>query len=365
MREPVRKSLRNRPLISAVRWGLLTAFIAFTGVVYILLFEPRGTIYVGALYALACSLPLIAFESGLLMPRLLERLRRLATPAYFLSSLVLYFLLTGGGFALSGTFMKMVGLLEAGWKDVLLIRPNAFAYTLVLFFFGITILRIRQLLGRQVFLSLLTGRYRNPIQEERVFLFLDVVGSSAYARKFGDLQAQAFLGEVFAALAHHVRRHQGEIDDYVGDCAIVTWPMKDGIEAARCVRCLYDMLEELDRDRDWWLAQFGLVPQLSAALHGGLVVTAEIGVFHHKITYFGDVVNTTSRIESLCKSLKQPHLISQDLLQRLTLPPDIIAEPQGEHLVKGRDEPVGVLAMRRLASAGASAGASADRPRAP
>jgi adenylate cyclase len=355
MREPVKTSVRGRPLFRVLRWTLLIAIIACTGVIYILLFEARGPLYIGSIYALACSLPLIAFESGLLMPRLLERVRRLATPAYILSSLGLFFILSGSGFALTGALMKTLGLLDAGWKDVLLIRPPAFLYTLVMFFFGITVLRIRQLLGRRVFLSLLTGRYRHPVEEERVFLFLDVVGSSAYARQFGDLKAQAFLGAVFAALAQHVRHHQGEIDDYVGDCAIVTWAMKEGVEDARCVRCLYDMLDEIDRDRDWWVEKYGLVPQLSAALHGGSVVTAEIGVFHHKITYFGDVVNTTSRIESLCKTLKQPHLVSSDLLQRLVLPPDVVAEPQGEHMVKGRDEPVGVFALRRVATAGTGA----------
>jgi adenylate cyclase len=356
MRDTPRQNLRaSRPLFSILRWMMLVTLIAFTGVLYMLLFEARGALYIGSIYALACSLPLIAFESGLLVPRLLERVRRLSTPAYILSSLGVYFILSGSGFALTGALMKTLGLLDASWRDVLLIRLNAFVYTLVMFVFGITVIRIRQLLGRRVFSSLLTGRYRHPIEEERVFLFLDVVGSSAYARQFGDLKAQAFLGAVFAALAQHVRRHNGEIDDYVGDCAIVTWAMKEGIEEARCVRCLYDMLDEIDRDCDWWLAQFGLVPQLSAALHGGSIVTAEIGVFHHKITYFGDVVNTTSRIEGLCKALKQPHLVSSDLLQRLVLPPDVVAEPQGEHIVKGRKEPVGVFALRRATAGGRGA----------
>ncbi|WP_377295572.1 adenylate/guanylate cyclase domain-containing protein [Rhizobium sp. SGZ-381] len=348
MREPHRKTLRGGPLLAGLRWLLLALLIAFTGVLYMLLFEINGPLLIGAVYALACSMPLIAFESGRLMPRLQVRLRRLATPAYFLSTLALYLLLSGLGFALAGVVLKTTGIFEAGWKQVLVIRPPAFLYTLVMFFFGITVLRVLQLLGRRVFLSLLTGRYRHPVEEERVFLFLDIVGSSAYARQYGDLKAQAFIGAVFAALAYHVRRHRGEIDDYVGDCAIITWPMKEGVEEARCVRCIYDMLNEVDHERDWWMAHFGLVPQLSAALHGGSIVTAEIGVFHHKITYFGDVVNTTSRIEGLCKTLKKPHLISADLLARLTLPPDIVAEPQGEHMVKGRDEPVCVLALRRL-----------------
>ncbi|WP_137132924.1 adenylate/guanylate cyclase domain-containing protein [Rhizobium sp. FY34] len=342
-----RIALRGRSVTSNLRWLLLFGFIALTGVIYMMVFDVEGAFFIGAIYALACSLPLIAYETGNLSKTLVERVRRLSTPRYFLSSLAIYFVLSGIGFAAAGTLMKITGLAEASWWNLLILRPKPFLYTLAFFLSGITILRVRQLLGRQVFMSLLTGRYRHPIEEERVFMFIDVVGSTAFARQHGDLRAQEYLSEVFASFAPHVRRHGGEIDDYVGDCAIVTWPMKEGVEPARCVNCLFDILDDIEKDATWWIKSFGCVPKLSAALHGGSIVTAEIGVFHHKISYFGDVVNTTARIEGLCKSLKQPLLISQDLLARLSLPPDVEAIPAGAHLVKGRDEPIGVLSLRR------------------
>src|SRR5260370_41124636 len=86
-------------------------------------------------------------------------------------------------------------------------------------------LRLKDLIGAEVLLSLLTGRYHNPIAEERVFLFIDVAGSTQFAERFGDLRAQEYLGRFFATLAEPVRRHRGSIDDYVGDLAIVTWPL--------------------------------------------------------------------------------------------------------------------------------------------
>ncbi|TRL38554.1 adenylate/guanylate cyclase domain-containing protein [Rhizobium straminoryzae] len=342
-----RTVINARAVFSGLRLIMLLSFIALTGMLFMLLFSVDGALYIGSLYALACSVPLIAFEGGLLLPALLQRIRCFSTPAYFLSSLGIYFVLSGVGFALAGIIMKTTGMIDAHWKQVLLIRPPAFLYTLAFFLSGITILRVRQLLGRRVFLSLLTGRYRTPVQEERIFLFIDLVGSTAYARGFGDLRAQEFLGELFADFAGHVRKHQGEIDDYVGDCAIVTWPMQEGLKEARCVQCLHDILDDITVRAAWWETHFGRVPQLSAALHGGSVVTAEIGVFHHKITYFGDVVNTTARIEALCRTLQRPVLISSDLMQRLTLPQGTLAEPMGAHLVKGRDEPLNVYALSR------------------
>jgi adenylate cyclase len=93
------------------------------------------------------------------------------------------------------------------------------------------------------------------------------------------------------------------------------------------------------------------VPEFRAALHGGPVVTAEIGVDRHKISYFGDCVNATARIETLCRSLNAPILISSALLDQLPgLPPGIRARPLGEHVVKGRDQRLTVLALERAAS---------------
>ena len=61
----------------------------------------------------------------------------------------------------------------------------------------------------------------------------------------------------------------------------------------------------------------GTVPRLRAALHGGSIVTAEVGVDRHKIAYFGDAVNVTARIESLCRPLGTEILVSDDLLARI------------------------------------------------
>ncbi|WP_275428334.1 adenylate/guanylate cyclase domain-containing protein, partial [Proteus vulgaris] len=78
--------------------------------------------------------------------------------------------------------------------------------------------------------------------------------------------------------------------------------------------CVFDVLDRIEAEAEAWKARFGTVPRLRAALNGGSVVTAEVGVDRHKIAYFGDAVNATSRIEALCRPLGASVLISQDLL---------------------------------------------------
>ncbi|WP_313615363.1 adenylate/guanylate cyclase domain-containing protein, partial [Agrobacterium sp.] len=106
-----------------------------------------------------------------------------------------------------------------------------------------------------------------------------------------------------------------------------------------------DILTEIEKRQDFWMKTFGTMPKLRFALHGGPVITAEIGVDHHKITYFGDTVNTTARLESLSKMLGHPILISSDLIHRLLLPKGVKSEYLGEHAVKGRGQTLGVCAL--------------------
>ena len=103
-------------------------------------------------------------------------------------------------------------------------------------------------------------------------------------------------------MAEPVRRYGGAINDYIGDMAMLTWPLAAGAQEARCVACVFAFLDAVTRDAETWRRDFGEVPCFRAAFHGGEVVTAEIGVDRHKISYFGDVVNTTGRIEALCRS---------------------------------------------------------------
>ena len=67
-------------------------------------------------------------------------------------------------------------------------------------------MRVRDLIGSEVFLSLLIGRYHRPVREERVFLFVDLVGSTRFAELHGNMRAQDFLSAFFAALAEPVGR---------------------------------------------------------------------------------------------------------------------------------------------------------------
>ncbi len=344
---------------SARDWVLIVVLTMVSGVIYGALFG-EGRIFVGAVFALGIGTPILAFERQLLFRRLNRWMQRLPTPAFLLTSLAAYFTMMNLGFAVAGLSLHLAGFLQGTMRDAGVARREVLLYSLAVFTVSTFLIRVRLLLGREVFLSMLVSRYRHPRQEERVFLFVDLVGSTAFAERFGDLRAQELLGALFAAMAEPVRRNRGAIDDYIGDAAIITWPIGVGIGDARCVRCIFDILAALEADADRWLAEFGQVPRLRAALHGGPVVTAEIGVDHHKIAFFGDTVNTTARLETLCRALERNVLISTDLVRRIELPEGIVAEDRGAHALRGRGQVLGVTAL--AVGDAALAGVAEDRP---
>ncbi|MBL7405724.1 adenylate/guanylate cyclase domain-containing protein, partial [Escherichia coli] len=94
------------------------------------------------------------------------------------------------------------------------ITPRFLAYSLAVSALLVFVMRMRDLIGGEVFVNFMIGRYHKPVQEERIFLFLDVVGSTAFAETHGDLRAQDYLSAVFATLAEPVRRNGGSVDDY-------------------------------------------------------------------------------------------------------------------------------------------------------
>ena len=306
----------------------------------------HGRPLIGAVYGFCCGGAVMLFEQGVVLPALRDRLRLLPWLASVMAAEIAYVAMTLIGGAVAGGLLVMSGMLQMPLSRAVLLDPGTTLYALIASGLVITLIRMRDLVGAETFRNILLGRYHRPVEEERIFAFVDLIGSTAYAQAHGDLAAQRYLGAIFAALAEPVRRHGGAIDDYVGDMALITWPLASGARGARCIACLFAFFETVERSAEAWRRDFGEVPHFRAALHGGKVVTAEIGVDRHKISYFGDVVNTTGRIEALCRTLQTPVLISADLLERIpALPIGICTRPLGSHAVKGRGQLLSVFGL--------------------
>jgi len=68
---------------------------------------------------------------------------------------------------------------------------------------------------------------------------------------------------------------------------------------------------------DYFEKKYQTQPQFKAGLHFGYVITGEMGIVKREIVYSGDVLNTASRIQSICNKMNADILISNELVKKI------------------------------------------------
>ena len=122
----------------------------------------------------------------------------------------------------TGLQVVLYGLrIEAKWVEAEL--PLIVGIALVLSILIAAIHELTRLIGGRALFNVLIGRYRRPILEERVLLFLDLAGSTTLAENMGEVRVQDLLKEFFFDIDQPITAHGGEVHAYVGDEVIVTW----------------------------------------------------------------------------------------------------------------------------------------------
>jgi adenylate cyclase len=210
-------------------------------------------------------------------------------------------------------------------------------------------LQMRRVIGGRTLNNLLLGRYHQPVREERVFMLVDIKDSTALAERFGDRQAHAFITSVFFDVDQPILEHGGEVYNYVGDELIASWPLSEGVDDARCLRCVLAIQDTLARRADQYRRTFGRPPAVRVVLHAGPVVAGECGDAKLAIVYLGDTLNTASRIEETAKAIGRDCLISDALLAQIALPQSLRVEPLGSIRLRGRQQPIALHALHPTA----------------
>ncbi|HEX6286923.1 MAG TPA: adenylate/guanylate cyclase domain-containing protein [Acidimicrobiia bacterium] len=209
--------------------------------------------------------------------------------------------------------------------------------------------QVNRLLGRRMLVRLILGRYHRPREEIRVFLLIDVRGSTQIAERLGNLQYHAFLRRFISDVTGSVVRFRGEVHRYVGDEVILTWTAEEGLSDARCVKVVFAISDTLETVRTEYEADFGIVPTFWAGLHLGPVVAGEIGTIKQEIAFLGDTLNAAARIEQAGKELEHQFLASAAVISALDLPSDFATESLGRIELRGIEDSLELFAITRVA----------------
>jgi len=121
--------------------------------------------------------------------------------------------------------------------------------------------------------------------------------------------------------------------------------MKTGIRHMGPLRCFFMMKARIVQNSERYKKKYGVVPRFKAGVHGGTVVTGELGFVKKEITYLGDVINTTSRIEAACNEFDKSFIVSDDILDKLAPGNEYLIQKLGDIKFRGKEVPIGISSV--------------------
>ena len=209
----------------------------------------------------------------------------------------------------------------------------------------ITLLQINSLHRKGELLSFIMGRYHQPQEVSRTFLFLDLKNSTSIAEKLGHHQFGLFLKDFFADVTMAIWVTKAEIYQYVGDEVILAWPGNTSNgqgNGRKVVECLELISETITSKQGTYLKKYSYVPDFRAAAHGGTVLVTWVGEIKKDIVYVGDVLNTTARILEDCKRLGCDFLLSEQVARHLD---SATLEFKEETVPRGKEKSIKVYSL--------------------
>ncbi len=211
-------------------------------------------------------------------------------------------------------------------------------FSVVLSFFVNFVRQINRMLGQNVLFNYVRGKYQLPLEEELIFMFLDLKSSTTIAERLGHIKNHEFLNDFFHDMTDPILECKGKIYQYVGDEIVLTWHLKEGLRDLNCIDCFFDIQNKIYGLKDIYLKKYGVYPEFKAGLHYGMVITGEMGDIKKDIVYHGDTVNTSARIQAECNKYDKKVLISKDLKDKLHLDGKYSAESMGNIRLRGKEK---------------------------
>ncbi|MBT1705848.1 adenylate/guanylate cyclase domain-containing protein [Chryseosolibacter indicus] len=210
------------------------------------------------------------------------------------------------------------------------------------------LLQVNTKFGQGTLGNIISGKYHTPKEENKIFMFLDLDSSTSIAEQLGDEKYHELLKDFFADITNPILDNKGEIYQYVGDEVVVAWNYRVGIKNNQCIRCFFDIKQQIQQNKEKYLKRYGFIPNFKGGIHCGKVVAGEIGIIKREITYSGDVLNTTSRILSMCKNFGAEIITSSNLFTGLKLDDSYAMTPLGTIKLRGKEKEVTLSAITQM-----------------
>jgi len=168
----------------------------------------------------------------------------------------------------------------------------------------------------------------NSTSEESIFegetkevavLFCDIRDFTPMSEVLTPKEVVSFLNEYYSLMTACVKRHNGFVNQFVGDEVFAAFgaPVDCENKELNAVFCALDMVAQLDQFNAKYLNRFEKSIAIGIGINFGEVVAGNLGS-EERIDYSltGDTVNTGKRIETISKEHKNSILVSSNVYEK-------------------------------------------------
>ncbi len=215
---------------------------------------------------------------------------------------------------------------------------------IILFMVTQIMIEINEKYSPGVFFDIIMGKYKQPRDERRIIMFIDLRDSTPVAERLGHKEYFKFIRDFIRDISTGIMEYGGRIYQYVGDEVVVSWP-ESRRNARKCIYALIEARKSLHKKFHHFQQSYGVTPEFKAGIHAGEVTIGEIGVIKKDLVMSGDTMNTAARIRTACNELNQKFIASKDFLEHINLE-KWQAESLGPIDLKGRNESIELFALK-------------------
>lgn len=197
---------------------------------------------------------------------------------------------------------------------------------------------VRETFGKYVSESVATqilkdkGRLAGDVREATL-MFIDIEGFTTLSEQLPPHDVIALLNEYSAIVSEPVRRHNGVINNFIGDGVFATFnlPLEHDDHACAAVRAALEIADAINSH----MFAGGVRIAVRIGINTGEVVAGTVGS-GDRLTYaiLGDAVNVAHRVEELNKDLGSRLLFTEST--RAKLDESFACAELGTHVIRGK-----------------------------
>ncbi len=329
------RSIKAKLLTVAIATAL---FVALATMVAALLDYPFYQAIVGALLIGVMVSAIEEFYFAGRSGRWLRAMHPLASLAIYGAILVAVFLIV---MHVNHALWGRLGALSDAYARLPVTLPIIFGLGVA----AITVIRVTGFLGARNVAYLMVGKYHRPVMEKKVFLFLDIRGSTQLVERLGPIEARALIGKFFFDISAPIADNGGEVYRFTGDGLVATWNWDVALKGDAILNAIDGIREAVSKDEDKYLQRFGVVPRFRIGVHGGDIVVSEEGDIRRAIGFYGDTIHIAARMEQKAKELGVEIVISEAVASQLNRLEQGGLKLLTEETVRGISHPIGMYTL--------------------